>query len=221
MIPLVSYLWLRGKCRNCGSAISPRVLVVELATGLLFVAIYLTYGIEGDFAVLAVATALMLALAIIDLERGLILNRIVFPSMVVALVLAPFWPELGFERGFPGIGGPLESFVNSLTAGAGAFLAFWAVAIAFPRGMGGGDVKMSGLIGLLVGFPGVLTALWTAALGGGIVAIALIAAGKRGRKDTMPFGPFLAAGAVVALVWGDDIISGYEGLVSAIGPYWI
>ena len=102
LIPIVSYLWLRGKCRACGARIPKRVLVVELLTGLLFTAISLSYGFGIEFLVLAVYASLFLILAFIDLEHGLILNKIVYPAILISLVLSPFWPSLGFPREFLG-----------------------------------------------------------------------------------------------------------------------
>ena len=89
---------------------------------------------------------------------------------------------------------------------------FLIIAMIYPNGMGGGDIKLSGVIGLLVGFPGALIALWLAVVTGGVAAIGLIAMRKLGRKDTMPFGPFLAAGAIAALLAGSEITSWYHSI---------
>ena len=216
MVPLFSYLWLRGKCRYCGDVIPVRLFIVEVITGLLFAAIYLRFGFGLDFVVLSAAVSLLLAVAIIDLEHKLILNRIVFPGIVVVLIVAPFWPSLGLPRTFPGSSELLASFANSLVAGASAFFFFLTVYVAYPRGMGGGDVKLAGLIGLLVGFPGLLVALWGGIVSGGLVAIVLLALRKKGRKDEIAFGSFLSSAAIVALLWGSDIISGYNHVLERI-----
>ena len=213
MVPVFSYLWLRGKCRRCGAVIPVRVIFVELLTGLLFVAIYLKFGLGPEFVVLGAGVSLLIVVAIIDLEHGPILNRIVLPSMVVLVVLAPFWTELGVSRPFLGDSDMPASIANSLVAGAGAFLLFLGIALTYPQGMGGGDVKLAGLLGLLVGFPEVLLALWIAVLSGGSVAIALLALRKKGRKDVIPFGPYLSLGGIVALVAGSDIISAYQDVL--------
>jgi leader peptidase (prepilin peptidase)/N-methyltransferase len=182
---------------------------------MLFAAIYLRFGFGLDFVVLSAATSLLLLVAVIDLEHGLILNRIVLPSVAVFLVVAPFWSELGFSRTFPASSGILASAANSLTAGATGFLVFLLIALAYPQGMGGGDVKYAGLLGLLLGIPGVLVALWGAAVSGGLVAIYLLVRRKKGRKDAMPFGPFMSLGGIAVLLAGDDIVAGYQDLIAA------
>ena len=216
LIPVLSYLWLRGRCRHCGARIAPRLLAVEIVTGLLFVAIFLKFGVGLTFVLVAAATSLLLVVAVIDLERGLILNRIVLPSVVVLLVLAPFWSQLGFAREFPISSGMIASLANSLAAGAAGFLVFLLIALAHPQGMGGGDVKYAGLLGLLLGIPGVLVALWGAVVSGGLVAIYLLAMRKRGRKEAIPFGPFMSLGGIAVLLAGDEIFSEYQRLIDAV-----
>ena len=213
LVPVVSYLVLRGRCRHCGAIIPVRLMVVEAVTGALFTIVYVRYGLELEFVVLAAAVSLLLAVALIDLEHGLILNRIVYPSAGVLIILAPFWTEFDLSRSFFGSSSMAASLANSLLAGAGAFLAFLLILIAFPRGMGAGDVKLAGLLGLLVGYPGILISVWIAIVGGGAVAIALLLLRRKGRKDAIPFGPFLAAGALVVVLAGSDIISKYQDVV--------
>jgi leader peptidase (prepilin peptidase)/N-methyltransferase len=110
----------------------------------------------------------------------------------------------------------VASLANSVAAGAGAFLVFSGIAFAFPSGMGGGDVKMAGVLGLLVGFPGILVAIYTAVLIGGTLAIALLLLRKRAHKDSIPFGPFLSLGGLIALLANDEAISGYEWIIDRI-----
>ena len=205
MVPILSYVWVRGGCRGCSARIPLRLFVVELISGLLFLGIYLKYGLTVEAVVLAVASSILIAVALIDLERGLILNVIVFPSAVAALVLAPFWTELGLSRAFLGNSGMVA-----------AFLIFFVLLLIFPHGMGGGDVKLAGLIGLLVGFPSFLLALWAAVVTGGIIAILLIALRMKSRKETIPFGPFLVLGALIGLLGGSEVISAYQAIVDRV-----
>lgn len=216
MVPLLSYLVLKGKCRFCKAAIPVRLFIIELLTGLVYLTIYLQRGFGLDFVVLAIAASLFIAVGIIDLEHGIIPNRIVLPAGVAALALAPFWNELGLERSFLSRFDMLASLYNSLVAGAGAFLVFLGIFLAYPRGMGGGDVKFVGVIGLLLGVSGTLVGLWSAVLLGGVVAIGLLVTRRKGRKDAIPFGPFLSLGAVVGLLWGQSIISAYQSLVDRL-----
>lgn len=216
MVPVVSYLWLRGRCRYCGAAIPLRVMLTEATTGLLFTLLYLRFGYGIDFVVMCAVVSLLLIVALIDLEHGLILNRVIYPAIIALVLVAPFWPELGLSRSFPGTPSMLASLLNSLAAGAGAFLLFLAITLVYPQGMGGGDVKLAGLVGLLVGFPGILIALWIAGVTGGLLAIVLLLLGKKGRKDSIPFGPFLAGSAIIAFLASSEIIAKYQELADGL-----
>ena len=221
LLPVLSYLWLKGKCRHCSAAIPLRLVWVEVATGGLFTLVFARYGIGIEFIVVCVSVSFLVAVALIDLEYGLILNRMVYPTIVVLLALAPFWTQLGLSRALLGNSGMVASLFNSLLAGVGAFLLFLIIMLAYPRGMGGGDVKLAGLLGLLVGYPGVLVTLWIAVISGGVVAVGLLVLRKRGRKDAMPFGPFLALGAVAALLAGSDIVSRYQDVTAKVVSFWV
>ena len=209
LIPVLSYLWLRGRCRHCRERIPPRVVAVEIAMGALFAALYLKFGWGLPFAVYGAGVALLAAIAVVDWEHRLIPNRLVIPAALVLLALAPLWPELGIDRALFFEQVHLASLTNSLAAGAGAFLVFLAIRAVYPAGMGAGDVKMAGMLGLLVGFPGIVVALWTAVVLGGAVALGLLALGGRSRKDAMPFGPFLSTGGTLALLAGTEITDLY------------
>ena len=220
MVPVLSYIWLKGRCRKCGSTIPRRLPMVEAITALLFAAVYFRFGLGLEFVVLAAGVSLMLIVAFIDLERGLILNSIIFPSLVVLLLLAPFWSELGHSRAFLGSHTMLASLLNSLVAGAGAFLVFLGIGLVFPAGMGGGDIKVAGVIGLLVGLPGVVFAFWIAVISAGVVAISFLILHKKGRKDALPFGPFLALGTVAVLLADSDILSWYQDVGAGLVTPW-
>ena len=209
LIPVLSYLWLRGRCRHCREKIPARAIAVEVFTGTLFAAAYLKFGWGAPVVVACAGVALLMAVAVIDLEHRLIPNRLVGPAVAVLAVLAPFWPELGIERALVFEQVHLASLVNSLAAGGGALLVFLAVKAVYPAGMGAGDVKMAGMMGLLVGYPGIVVALWTSVVVGGVVAVGLLTLGGRSRKDAMPFGPFLSAGGILALLAGTEIIDLY------------
>jgi len=211
LIPIVSYLWLKGKCRHCGAKIPQRILAVELGNGLLFVLIALNYGLSIEFLVLAFYACLFLVLAVIDLEHGLILNKIVYPAIGISLILSPFWSNLGFSRLFLGENNLLHLFFGSLSGG-GLFAVFFLLIILLYRGsMGFGDVKMAGLVGLATGFPSVLVAMIVSFISGGLATGFLLLLRAKGRKDTIPFAPFLAIGAFVALLWGEKLSAWYLG----------
>jgi len=210
LVPILSYLWIRGKCRHCSAPIPLRFMAVEALTGGLFAAVYVRNGLEIEFVLLAAAVSLMMVIALIDLEHGIIPNQIILPSLVVLIILSPFWTELGLPRSFLGNEDLAGTLINSLLTGLGSFLFFLVIALIYPNGMGGGDVKLGGVIGLLVGYPGALLALWLAVVSAGVIAIGLLLMRKFGRKDAIPFGPFLSMGAVAALLAESDLISWYK-----------
>ena len=216
MVPVLSYLWLRGRCAHCKAVIPARLAMVEAATGLLFLSFFLWQGLSVEALVLSLVGALFLLIAIIDMEHGLVLNSIVFPSIVGALVLAPFWTELGLTRTFFGSDSMAASLFNSLVAGGGAFLVFLAVVLLFPKGMGWGDVKLAALLGLLVGLPGIVVGLWMSAVAGGLVGGGLLLLRIRGRKDALPFAPFMTLGAVIALPAGRQIFNEFLDLTRTV-----
>jgi leader peptidase (prepilin peptidase)/N-methyltransferase len=203
-VPVVSYLLLRGRCRACGSRISPQYLMVELATGLLFAGTVLALHRTWVAAVVAPFLGVLFACAVIDARSRIVPNRIVYPSLVLfALAVAVL-----------GIAGQR---VSVATAGL-ALLAYggslFVIAFVMPAGMGMGDAKLAALIGLVLGGLGwryVGVAVGLGILAGGIGAIVALARGAK-RKDAIPFGPFLAAGAVAAALFAPQLASWYTGL---------
>jgi len=204
LIPILSYLLLRGRCRTCRAPIPRRVLLLELATAVAFWLLYLKYGVSLRLVILAFYFSLFLTIAVIDLEHKLILNRLVYPASPLALALCTFYP-LGLAEGRA----PLSSFLFSLLGGAICFLILLLPALIWREGMGWGDVKLAGLIGLALGFPGGLVALGLGIVAAGVPAIFLLALRIKGRHDSLPFGPFLAAGVLATLIWGQFIVDWY------------
>jgi leader peptidase (prepilin peptidase)/N-methyltransferase len=218
LAPVLSYLWLRGRCRYCAVQIPLRLPLVEGGTGALFLIFYLREGLTGGGLLLALAAALLLALALIDLEHGLVPDRLVLPGALLALLISPLWPLLGVARSLGPMEGGLGSALGSVAAGVGALLLFLAVVVLSRGRMGWGDVKLAGLIGLLTGVPGVAVALWLAIVAGGAAALLLLGLRRRGMKDAIPFAPFLAAGGVAALLGGDYIAAWYTRLAGGFAP---
>lgn len=212
---MFSYLFLRGRCRHCQAPVPLRVVLVEAITGAFFVLALALYGIGLDFVIVSACLSLLFLVTIVDMEHNLILDSMVFPSLVLLLLIGPFWTEIGLTRSFFGSETLVASLANSYISGVGAFLVFLTIGLINPAGMGGGDIKFSAVLGLMVGFPGIFLTIWISAVGGGIIAIVLILAKKKGRKDVIPFGPFLALGAAVALVFGPEIIDVYQSITDA------
>ncbi len=214
LVPVLSYLMLRGRCYRCRAPIPLRVLVIEVVLGLLAGYLWWAMGISAASLLLLGFSSLFLLMAVIDLEHGIIPDVLVYPGLAAGLLLAPWWLHLGLELEleFWGSSAPGSLLLGSLIGGAVGGGAFSLIILLYPQGMGWGDAKMAGLIGVVSGIPGVLVALLTAVLSGGLVAVLLLALGWRTRKQSIPFGPFLALGAIVALAGGKGLWCWYLGL---------
>jgi leader peptidase (prepilin peptidase)/N-methyltransferase len=215
-IPLVSYLSLRGRCRYCGAMIPRRVLLVEAITGLLFLLISWRFILSPvspeyvPFVLTCFWSCVFLVVIFIDQEHQLILNRVTYPAAIIALLILAadsIFPDAGILEKLKLV--PQPGILSGLIAGAIGFVFFVVVFLINPRGLGIGDIKLVTLIGLVTGFPLVLVALFFGIVIGGIVAIILLIFRKKGRKDVMPYGVFLAIGPIVALLWGNGIIDWY------------
>lgn len=207
LFPILSCLWSRRKCKHCTAPISPRVFTVEIIIPLLFTVTYLQHGISIESILISTMIALLITVAVIDLEHRMIPNRILLPSAATLLILSPFWNELGLPRTILGDSGFVASFINSLLSGTGSMLTFLAISMLRPHSMGGGDIKFVGLIGLLLGFPGIFLAIMSAFFMGGAVAIALLTFWRKSYKDMLVFGPFLSVGALIVLLINVDTTS--------------
>ena len=156
---------------------------------------------------------LLIAIALIDLEHRVVPNRALLYGVAAALTAAPFWTELGIARSFLGNEAALGSLANSLLAAAGAFLLLLVVHLAKPRSMGGGDVKYAFVLGLLLGYPGIITAGLVTAVTGGAWALYLLVFRRAGLPQPLPYAVFMSAGAIPALLWGDWLFDAYLALV--------
>jgi leader peptidase (prepilin peptidase)/N-methyltransferase len=195
-VPVISWLLLRGRCRSCGAQISARYPLVELLTAGLFVAVVLVKGADRDAWLGLAFVAVLVPVAFIDLDHRIIPNRILLPGAIVgaALVAAIAPDDL------------LEHLIAAVAAGGFLLLA----AIAYPAGMGMGDVKLAAVMGLYLG-RSVGPAMLAGLLAGTLVGVGIMARkGMRaGRKTAVPFGPFLALGGVVGLLAGPEVVDWY------------
>jgi len=206
LIPVFSYLRLRGRCRYCQAVVPRRLFWVELATAVIFALLCWHYRLSPELGVMVFYACLFIIVFVVDLEQGLILNKVIYPTMVVALLLA-LLPQSRLTQ-------VIEPGIASAALGGGiGFIIFLLIAIISRGGMGWGDVKLAALIGLATGFPQVILAVIMGAILGGIVAVALMIAKKRKRREAIPFGPFLAVAAMVTLLWGSNILSWYLRLM--------
>jgi len=197
-VPVVSYLLLRGRCRSCGERFSPRYLAVELLTALLVAGCFLRFGVSGRAFVGAFFCAVLVVLSAIDFERRILPNVIVLPSAaaVLAAQLA-LYPDRA-----------LEWVLGALLASLFLFLAL----LAYPKGMGMGDVKLALLLGAALG-KSVAVGLMLGMFSAMFVGLFLFARhGAAARKMAIPFGPFLALGSVIALFAGERLLDAYLGV---------
>ena len=204
-IPVLSWLLLRGKCRHCSAAISARYPLVELLTALLFALVAWRLGLTWELPGFLVFTAGLIALSGIDLDTFLLPKKV-------------FYPVLFASGGLLLIAGVVERDWQGLReAGIGSLLAFvvlGAIHFAYPKGMGFGDVRLVALLGLFLGWlelGAVAVGLFLGFTLGSVVGVGLMILGRRGRKDRIPFGPFLAAGAYLAIFLAEPILDLYLG----------
>jgi leader peptidase (prepilin peptidase)/N-methyltransferase len=196
-VPVLSFLLLRARCRQCAGAISWRYPAVELATGILFALAVLSRGTGIDLAPALVLAAALVAVTGIDLDHQIIPDVVTLPGIAAGLAFSlitghPRWTD---------------ALIGVLVGGG----LFFAIIVASRGGMGGGDMKLAAMLGAFLGWRSLLVAILAAVLAGGLLAIALLALGRRGRKDAVPFGPFLAMGGLLALFWGPPLIDWYLG----------
>ena len=195
-VPILSWLLLQGRCRDCGAPISPRYPIVEAITAAAFAAVVAIRGFDDDLWLELPFVACLIALAGIDLDHKLLPNKIVYPMAVWGVVATAL-----FESG---------DLVEHLIAGAGAFTFLLLAVLAYPSGMGMGDVKLGGAMGVYLGVS-VLPAMLVAFLTGTVFGLAIIAReGAQARKKAVPFGIFLAIGGLVGVLAGPELVDAYK-----------
>ncbi len=204
-IPLFSYVWLRGRCRACQARISSRYFLVELLTALAAVAVYGHFALSALAVVSFAFLCALIVITFIDLDHQIIPNVISVPGIGAGLLAAvligqPRWTDS----------------LTGLVLGGGLL---WVVAEGYQRvtgheGMGGGDIKLLAMIGAFLGWRAVPVTLLVGSLAGSLIGIGLILLRGGDRRAAIPFGPFLAAGAVCALFFGDALITWYLGLAA-------
>lgn len=204
-LPLVSWLLLRAKCRSCGTPISGRYPLVEAATAALFYGVYLVVGLDWTVIAYLWFGAVTLALALIDFDTKRLPNRVLFPGTIVGAVL------LGagaLAAGEPG------SYGRSWLTALAYFGGFLTLALIVPAGFGMGDVKLAFFLGMFAGYvswSALVVSVFAGVFIGGGVSIVLLVSRRVGRKDAIPFGPSMVAGAWLAIAAGNEIALRYLG----------
>ena len=212
LMPVLSFLCLRGKCHYCKKRISIQYPLVELATGLLFLLIFnYQFSISNEFSISnfqnllvigywLLVSSFLVIIFVYDLKHYIIPDKVIYPAIIIALIFN--FQFLIFNQ--------FSIFKFSILSAMGA-ASFFAAIVAISRGkwMGIGDIKLAFLMGLLLGFPNIAVALFLAFFLGAIIGVGLIMLGKKTMKSEVPFGPFLIIGTLVALLWGQELINWY------------
>ncbi|MFH0925817.1 MAG: prepilin peptidase [bacterium] len=193
-IPIISYLFLLGRCRWCGERISLRYPLIELITAIAFLGLYLKFGLSIQLFPYLILFSGLITVSMIDLEYQIIPDRISLPGIVIGLLTSLILPITFFES------------ILGVLIGGGIFI---IVIYLSKGGMGGGDIKLNAMIGAFLGWKMVLLTVFIGVFLGSIVGIVLLLLKIKGRKDPIPFGPFLSLGAVIAVFWGTQIIQWY------------
>ena len=201
-IPIISYVWLRGRCRRCRAPISIRYPIVEVVTMGVFLLHYAAWGWDSILIPRLVFACALIVLFAIDLEHQLLPDVITLPGIVVGLLVSTVFP--------PGI---KSALIGTLVGGGVLFVIgeVWS-RLRNVDAMGGGDVKMLAMVGAFLGVPGTIVTFVLASYLGGLAGIALIVSRRGGMMSKLPFGTFIAVAALIASVYGERLIAWYVGL---------
>lgn len=200
LVPVLSYVFLGGRCRYCGERISIRYPAVELLTAALLTGLYLYTGFGWLFGFYGALFLVLIAVSFIDLDHQIIPDSLVIAGAVVGL---------GMNIAGAGIG-IVDGVLGALTGGGILLLIALAALYIFKKeGMGGGDIKLMAMAGLFLGWKMTLVSLFVSVCAAAIVGVALLAIGKKKRQDAMPLGPFLSMGIVLTVIWGERLLGWY------------
>jgi leader peptidase (prepilin peptidase)/N-methyltransferase len=203
-IPILSYLWLRGRCRRCGATISLRYPVVETTAGLFAVALFTRHGVAPEGFILYAFVAALLVVTFIDLDHQIIPDVITYPGILVGFLSSFVVDHITYK----------ESLMGILLGGGSLFLvASVYYLLTRKEGMGGGDIKLLAMVGAFLGWKAVIFTIFVGSAIGTVVGVAVALRTHGGRKMAVPFGPFLSLGALLFLFCGQQIIGWYTALM--------
>ncbi|WP_399631840.1 prepilin peptidase [Sporosarcina sp. SG10008] len=198
LVPVFSYIFLKGKCRRCGSKISPIYPFMEFVTGVLFALSFYMLGFSSELVVAILFMSLLVVITVSDIAYMLIPNKVLLPFAIVLIGLRLIIP--------------LEPWWDSFLGAIVGFGVLYLIAIVSKGGMGGGDIKLFFVIGLVLGTTNTLVTLFLAAFIGSIVGLIVLKRTGQGRKTPIPFGPSIAVAAVISYFWGADFVAWYGNL---------
>jgi leader peptidase (prepilin peptidase) / N-methyltransferase len=197
LIPVISYIFLRGRCRKCREKISIRYPVVELINGIMYLVLFLKFGLSYNFLFSAIFFSLLFVISLVDLEsKEIYLSTIIFGVIIAVLYILMSHFIFG------------TNIVNNLLGGVIGYGIIMLVVI-LTRGMGEGDAEIAGICGLFLGIKGILLALFIAIITGGIVGSIILLLKLKGKKSEIAFGPYIALGTIISILYGTEIIGFY------------
>ena len=201
-IPLLSYILLKGRCRNCKSKISIQYPIVELLTGLIYLIISLIYGLSIQTLIYIILSSALIIIAFIDLNEEIVPDVISLPGIVIGFIISFFVTYISF----------INSALGILAGGGIILIIGLAGSVIFKKeAMGGGDVKLAAMIGAFLGWKYIIVSLFLGFFLGAVTGIILILSKIKSREDLVPFGPFIVLGSFVTILWGEKIFSWYLG----------
>ena len=197
LVPVFSYIFLKGKCRNCGEKISIQYPIVEFTNAVLYLCVYLRYGLSVETIKYSIFASLLLVIGVIDFKTTLVcIETTIFGIITSILFIGYSWYS---TKTFP---------LDNIIGGAIGFLIIWLI-VKLTAGMGEGDIDIALVCGLFLGKKGIAITLFFGIILGGLAGVIFLIARKKGKKDEMAFGPYLAMGAFIALMWGERIFNWY------------
>jgi len=201
-VPLLSFILLKGRCRHCKNKISIRYPIVEFITGLIYLIIYLLYGLSVQTLIYIILSSALIIIAFIDLNEEIVPDVISLPGIVIGFILSIFVPYISF----------IDSALGIVVGGGIILIIGLAGSVIFKKeAMGGGDVKLAAMIGAFLGWRYIIISLFLGFFVGALAGIILITSKIKSREDAIPFGPFIVLGSFITLLWGEKIISWYLG----------
>jgi len=199
-LPVLSYFILRGRCRHCHTPIAFRYVLVELLGGLMALCVYLRFGPGSEGIVYYAFIAALIVIMFIDIDHRIIPDVISLPGIVLGFAASFLLPSLSWT----------DSLLGLLAGGGSLYAVAWGYElITGKEGMGGGDIKLLAMIGAFIGWKGVLLTIFMGSAIGTLVGLTDMVAKKKNMKMRIPFGPFLAIGAIIHLFWGNKLIAWY------------
>jgi len=203
-MPIISYVFLQGKCRQCKTKIPLRYPIIELLGGLFALGSYLKFGLTLDAVIYFAFIASLLIVTFIDLDHRIIPDSITLPGIPICLAASLVLSDTTF----------VDSILGIIAGGGSLFLVAWTYnLITKKEGMGGGDIKLLAMIGAIIGWKGVLFTIFVSSLVGTLTGLAVMAQTRKGMKLAVPFGPFLSIGSIAYIFFGPQLVMWYVNLL--------